>query len=190
MSGGMAKRLGGAEKGAIEICGKTVISRILEEVKRISKEIFLICTSRCRKTIEEARKYDVQVILREGRSYEEDVKWVIDNFDEGVIINGDMPFIKKERVLIFYYLCKEMPCSFITLALNEEGKALISKELKLKVSASGISCFKRGKDCWQTVVTGYSIDLFNLNTLDELIFAREKCRELTEDFGRGEDLRT
>lgn len=110
MAGGKGSRLGGIEKGLIELGGITILERELKALKEsdcVSK-IYVAVSQNTPKTLHFARTKGLEVITTLGRGYVEDSREALGRLSLGVtlVLCSDMPFLTPEiikRAVSEYY---------------------------------------------------------------------------------------
>ena len=193
MAGGKGSRLGGIEKGLIELGGITILERELTALKEsdcVSK-IYVAVSQNTPKTLHFARTKKLEVITTLGRGYVEDSREALGRLSLGVtlVLCSDMPFLTPEiikRAVSEYYekgkpaLSLAIPKSSVPRSAsihnnNIEHSSLQNNSEVLPAGVNIIDGRLVSGDAMideASLVVDEPLGLLNVNTPEELALAR------------------
>ncbi|RLG59507.1 hypothetical protein DRN86_04145 [Candidatus Geothermarchaeota archaeon] len=188
MAGGKGRRLR-TEKQLIEICGKPMISWVVEAVRNSSliEEVVLAITKLVVKTREWALKNGLRIIYTSGKGYESDVLEAVRKVGSpAFIIPSDMPLISSQMIDRLIGMSENIKADIVTFAVPLRDylkygsiKSIVPiKCNKAECQPIGISLFNNSScETWMTLIVDMSPEFINVNTLEELELARRYMKE-------------
>ena len=167
MAGGKGKRLGKIEKPILKICDKPIIRHVIDEMIKITDEIYVASSPNTPLTTRWCLMNDVDIILTPGRSYSLDLGFVLKKFTKPILfLPADVPFITSDILYEFLNKASEHDKSVITLVVSRE--CFPSELSEPKLSPIGISLFKHdGVDSTDVMMCRFP-ELFDIDTYDDL----------------------
>ncbi len=163
MAGGRGSRLGGAVKPLLEVCGKSIIERMLGEAWRVCRRVILVYSSHTRGLEVLCRSgYPLECIKGSGESYVEDLKHALMLASlPALVLPADMPFITWMLLEDFLVKALSSPAPIVNLSTPR--------------GPSGVSLFKEREGAWEDVEYPWSHQLLDVDEPGDLEEAERSC---------------
>ncbi len=169
MAGGEARRMGGALKPLINVCGAPMIQWVINAALNVSRHVVVATSSRTTQPlltrmpalITDPR---IHVIETPGDGYVSDLRVVTSSLRKPLLVlPADVPLITTDHLRSFLNAAKEFPdADVVTLVVEGVGPI-------------GISLFRKGGGDWASVTVRDDDRLMNVNTWEDLRRAETLC---------------
>lgn len=166
MAGGKGSRLGYVAKPFLELCGKPMVSHVVEKVSKLCRETIIALS---RATISGAssvcRLALVDCIETSGADYVKDLSFALNMVRRpALVLPSDTPFVSRESLELLLHVASECAEKVVTLCIECSEPV-------------GISLFKDGYEGWCNLCVPKSTEFLNVNTPSDLELARSICLE-------------
>ncbi|MEM1545941.1 MAG: NTP transferase domain-containing protein [Candidatus Methanomethylicia archaeon] len=184
MAGGIGRRLGVDEKPLVDICGKPMIEWVIDALRKTRgiDEIVIATSRHTWKTRRWAESRGFGTIETSGLGYEHDIAEVSAYGTPCLVIASDLPLIKSETIEKIVRESLSINSQIITVVTPLENYIRLSdvksiSPLNHRYQPTGISIVKSPirlgvESSYSSLVIESSIELLNVNTLNELQIAR------------------
>ena len=191
MAGGRGSRLGFIEKPLLKICNFIVIERISSIAKRLSKIVLITVSKNTPKLKQWCIENNVDCIYTSGVDYVLDLQFSINVIRKRplLILPGDLPFLNESTLIEFIVMSLVQNSSIITLCVDKDFytqfynfDSLDSSLKDFECIPVGISLIKGFDEDWTNVIINRFPDFLNLNTSQDLEFAKRICEKMNFNF--------
>lgn len=164
MAGGRGERLGGAQKPLIEVCGKPLILRVYEALRRLCRRTLVVYSRHTQGVGDLCRgpMIEAECIRGTGSGYVTDLSMVLHLVSMPVLVApADMPYLDPDLLEDFIYKALLIGADVVNLA-SDRGP-------------TGVSLFKRPSGSWASVTYASRHSLLDIDTPEDLREAEEYC---------------
>jgi len=192
MAGGRATRMNStSEKALLEVGGKPMLERVIDALRasNIVHRIVVAVTAGTPLTAGKARKMNVEVIETPGQGYQADMRYAIKNLglSDVLVVSADIPFITSgiiKRVVQRFRSCGK-PALAVMAPASLYDRLGISPAYVFETGERGLvpvginlidgTKVDMGELDEEILVTGSELLILNVNSIQELKLARERC---------------
>ena len=169
MAGGEARRMGGALKPLINVCGAPMIQWVINATLKVSRHVVVVTSPRTTQSILThipalINDPHIHVIETSGDGYVNDLRVVASSLRKPLLVlPADVPLITADHLRSFLNAAKEFPnADVVTLVVEGIGPI-------------GISLFRSEGGNWASVTVRNDDRLMNVNTWEDLRRAEALC---------------
>lgn len=169
MAGGEARRMGGALKPLINVCGAPMIQWVINATLKVSRHVVVVTSPRTTQSLLThilalINNPHIHVIETSGDGYVNDLRVVTSSLRKPLLVlPADVPLITADHLRSFLNAAKEFPNADV-VTLIVEG-----------IGPIGISLFRSEGGNWASVTVRNDDRLMNVNTWEDLRRAEALC---------------
>lgn len=169
MAGGEARRMGGALKPLINVCGAPMIQWVINAALKVSRHVVIVTSPRTTQPLLThiptlINDPHIHVIEASGDGYVNDLRVVTASLRKPLLVlPADTPLITADHLRSFLNVAKGAPDANV-ITLTVEG-----------VGPVGISLFRSEGGDWASVTVRDDGRLMNVNTWEDLRRAESLC---------------
>jgi len=169
MAGGKARRMGGALKPLVSVCGAPMISWVIKAALSVSRYVVIATSPRTTQSLitrvpAHADDPRIHVIETTGDGYVNDLRVVTASLRKPLLVlPADVPLVTADHLRSFLSAAEGFPnADVVTLITDGAGPV-------------GISLFRSEGGAWASVSAGDDPRLTNINTWEDLRMAEALC---------------
>lgn len=172
MAGGAGERFWGAPKPLMRVCGKTMLSAVVEAAAGVAEAVYVAAPPRAFWAIREGVAAGAEPLITPGLDYATDLVWAVERVGiPALILPADMPFLRLSTLEAFVRDAGGASADLVTLVVT--GECFPDPR---PASPAGIALIK-GKDWWKYVDVEMCVfpDLFDVDTMNDLKVVAGLC---------------